>query len=378
MKRVSLKNKNSKQEYTGQAPSVFVGHYGYPNVNVGFLNLEKYTEEDEPLKWSAENKQIPEIIDLRTSLINSTFRTRITSFSDRLLKMGQEIAMSRAPVDVDIELLKKPNYKTTFQGVAQPHGPRIGLKKARLSGNVKIDRRVEKAVYDTDLKAGVAITNLFSKGVDEHKLSRLLSIGDFGVKNQRKMVPTRWSITAVDDTLGKQTIKDVKDLSEGDCRIYSGGYLGNQYVILLYDDLWSYELFEGYLPKLQKEGTVAWETDEEGYNGRKNYASQTAGGYYASRLAILESLKRERSQSSVIAFRFVTEEYTAPLGVWVVREAVRKAMSTTPTLFYDRNSMQTFAIEYCKRVFSFDITDTLLRSKTLTRFRTQQRLNRWL
>src|SRR2546426_7645270 len=34
--------------------------------------------------------------------------------------------------------------------------------------------------------------------------SRAFSVGAFGIETNRRFVPTRWSITAVDDTIGKQ------------------------------------------------------------------------------------------------------------------------------------------------------------------------------
>ncbi|MFO8015903.1 MAG: hypothetical protein R6U32_02255, partial [Candidatus Woesearchaeota archaeon] len=32
-------NTSVKQDYFGESPNVFVGHYGYPRLNVGFLNV---------------------------------------------------------------------------------------------------------------------------------------------------------------------------------------------------------------------------------------------------------------------------------------------------------------------------------------------------
>ena len=69
--------------------------------------------------------------------------------------------------------------------------------------------------------------------------------------------------------------------------------------------------------------------------GRKKYAENTVGGYYAARIAVLEQLRIIKKQSSVLALRFVDpNEYIAPLGVWVVREAVRRALKSKPIIFY--------------------------------------------
>ncbi|HLC66026.1 MAG TPA: hypothetical protein VJK52_00115, partial [Candidatus Nanoarchaeia archaeon] len=33
-------NQVAKQEFAGKTPNLFVGRYGYPNVNIGLLNVE--------------------------------------------------------------------------------------------------------------------------------------------------------------------------------------------------------------------------------------------------------------------------------------------------------------------------------------------------
>lgn len=375
-KVVAQRSLKAEQDYTAQSPNVFVGSYGYPRVNVGFLNVGEYTEHDEPLKWSRENKQIPHIVGLRSSLINSNFNQHIKSFSDRLTTMAQEVSMARRPADLEVHLKKKPRLRTSFNQDAQPHGPNAPLKQARFTGNVATDHRVEKVVDDTDRKAASGLGALYGKGVDEHRLTRLLSIGNLGVGAQRTMVPTRWSITAVDDTLGKQLIARLKQRPEGECTVFIGGYLGNEYVILCYDDVWSYELFEGYLPRLRAAGDAAWETDYEGYKGRTEYAQETAGGYYAARLSILEELLRRGRQASVLALRFVTQEYSTPLGVWVVREAVRKAMQNGRS-FPDREHLHRFVVQHCKERFGSDVTGLLAQSRLLKNLKTQTRLRQW-
>lgn len=371
-------NAMAKQEYVGEVPNIFVGQYGYPRVNVGLLNVEEYKDHDEPLKWSRENTQIPTIVDLRTRLINSTFQQHVKSFSDRLTSMAQEVSMAKRPAEVEVALSKRPRFTVTFNESTKPHGPNVRLTRANFTTNVATDPRIEKRVDDTDLKAAPALTGLYKKGVDEHRLTRLLSIGNLGVKAQRKLVPTQWSITAVDDTLGKRLIEEVKECPEGDCRVYTGGHLGNAYVILCFDDVWSYELFEGWLPRLKTHGDAAWETDYENYLGRKEYAQETAGGYYAARLAILEHLRQRQRQASILALRFVTEAYSVPLGVWVVREAVRKTMAAKPQCYPDRTAMQRAAVALCKERFGYDVAPLLAqRSRLLKNIKVQTRLRQW-
>ena len=121
-----------------------------------------------------------------------------------------------------------------------------------------------------------------------------------GVKKNRKLVPTRHSITAIDDTLGKQLITNIKQYPTLDeYRLYSGVYFGNVYFILMFPEIWSYELFEMYLPGAvwNFTGKIELMTDYEDYYGRKGYASNCVGGYYTVKLAILEHLTQRKRQA---------------------------------------------------------------------------------
>ncbi len=361
-------NMKAKQDFFGAAPNVFIGKYGYPNINVGLLSTEQYNNHDAPLHWSKNNYQIQNVIDLRTALVNSTFNTNIKSFNDKLLDISQEVSLSTKPVDIEVNLNKKPSFNLSFNQDTMPHGPTVKLKKARLTENPKIPAKVDKIVSDHDLKATDAISTL-RKGYDEHYLTKILSVGNLGVKNQRKLVPTRWSITAVDDIIGKQITNEIKKYPESNYLAYFGGYLGNYYLILFFPHCWSYELFETLVGE-----TASFATDHEFYRGRKTYADNTAGGYYATRHAVLEKLSDAKRQAGVLALRFITNEYWAPLGVWVVREATRKSMQSKPIEFGSKELMMKYVRVFIKKKFNFDVDILLNQSNLLIYMKTQKKL----
>jgi hypothetical protein len=197
----------------------------------------------------------------------------------------------------------------------------------------------------------------------------VLSVGNLGTATERKLVPTRWSITAVDDIVGKQMIEEVKRYSQSDYLAFFGGYLGNYYLVLMFPHCWSYELFESIVGEQS-----SFSTDYEGYDGRKEYADNTAGGYYAARHAILEKLSSIKRQSGVLALRFITNEYWAPLGVWVVREATRKSMASKPLEFGSKELMLKYAEAFVKKKFNFDISPLLRQSRLLDRIDKQRTL----
>ena len=204
----------------------------------------------------------------------------------------------------------------------------------------------------------------------------MLSVGSFGIGKNRKLVPTRWSITATDDTLGKHLISEIKDYQSSDIKAYFGGYLGNYFLILVFSDVWSYELFEMYAPDnfLNKSSDVKFTTDYEFYDGRTMYAENTAGGYYASKLPILEELRKQKRQGTILALRFITSEYTVPLGVFVVREAVRKAMSSNPLEFASKELMMLYATKFVLKKFGINLLEIVRKSKVLNQVKEQRKL----
>ncbi len=114
-------------------------------------------------------------------------------------------------------------------------------------------------------------------------------------------------------------------------------------------------------------------TDYESIFGRKTYASSTVGGYYACRHGILEKLNQLRRKASVLALRFTTPEYTVPLGVWVCREATRKALAKQPLMFSGKEELIQYATRMC---LQYKIDPILLKqSKLLHEMNTQQRLD---
>ncbi len=370
-----------KKDFFGSSPAPFVGHYGYPELNVGILSTEDSSAwlHDAPRYWAEEDYGIAQIAALRSTLVNSRFRVHVKE-STRFLEISKEVGMASRPVDVEVNLKKKPVFKLDLQPFVTPMGPSVELVKAVVTENPKIDQKVERVVSDTDLKASNAIIYLYRNRFDENFLTRLLSIGNLGLKRNRRLVPTRWSITAIDDTLGKSIARQIKDYRGINYQLYFGDYLGNYYLIMFIPDAWSYELFEMYMPKASwnQSNTVQYTTDYESYMGRKDYAKNCAGGYYSVRLAVLEKLAELKRRGSALTMRFITDEYTLPLGVWVTREAARMALKKKPIEFNSLELMLDYAKSFIIKKFGYNLERAYKNSRLLTDIRTQKRLSDFL
>jgi DNA repair protein NreA len=380
------------ENFQADAPAIFVGRYGYPNVNVGFLTPPEKKEDtwihDAPKIWSSRGFDIPKVINYRSTLINSRFKSDIKmgynnnnnnniKNNNKMIEIAQEVTQATKPVELEMNLQDKPKIKMNFDPYLAPTGPNANAKKVDITSNPHIEKQVEKRVSDIDLGSAQAVNELFNKGYDENFLSKLLSMGNLGIGKNRKLVPTRWSITAVDDTIGKEIIEQIKDYEMIQPTLFFGGYMGNYYLIMMFEDVWSYELFEMYAPAKRtiSDENMEYATDYEGYEGRHNYAETTAGGYYACRIGLLEKLKQIKKQSSCLVMRFISEEYSCPLGVWVCREAVRKALLGKKHIFETKEQMIGYAKFIISKKFNYNIDIMLKESKLYNNIKKQTKLN---
>ncbi|MBN1386679.1 hypothetical protein JW968_06960 [Candidatus Woesearchaeota archaeon] len=369
---------SDKKEMESSSPGVFVGLQEYPRLSVGILNpiqRQDAWQYDSPKFWSESDFRIEKIMDFRSSVINSRGFTIAKRF-DKQVEMAQEVAMASKPVDVEVEFKKRPFFRMNLDPFSPPVGAYGDIERAEITSSPSINTKIEKVVGETDLRAVEGVKILYEKQIDENQIIKLLSVGTLGVGADRKLVPTRWSITATDDMVSKFRVEEVKNFSEDGNYAYFGGYLGNYYLILFIPGVWSYELFEIYAGS-GKEKELKYSTDHEFFGGRKDYAQNCVGGYYAARLGIADLMRCKKFQSSVLCLRFITDEYYAPLGVWVVREATRKALKAKPLEFGDKDLMLHYAKIFAQKKFGIDLDGIFRKSLLLKELKTQKRLSQF-
>jgi len=329
-------------------PGVFVGRIGYPKVYAGPM-IPPYHGDTEildvPERWVG--KSIQDIIDYRFSLIRGKSRCDIHDAAQGggLLDTLQELAMGTGPTDSEASFARKPRKILTLSEETQPFGPSALLRSFKTS-NVSVDRRIEDAYYDRHLRAQEAVLELYEDGVLVSQIQRAFSVGMFGVGARRRLVPTRWSITAVDSTLSLRFVDEIKQYATIDeYRVHAFRNLDNIFVALLMPETWKYECIEAWFPGTtwnpsQQSGSAVLMGDSEDYWGRRTYAS-IGGCYYSTRLAISEALRRERRQASALVLREIHPGYIVPVGVWNVRESVRSALRTPARRFDNfQNALQ--------------------------------------
>ena len=399
------KTMRNVEVFGASPPGFFVGHFSYPNVYLGplipfqefetGLQISDYHLLDAPELWFG--RPMVDIIKYRSSLVRSNFRIHAniskksrkntpSLSSQRLLETSQHLSMAARPVDAESSI-ERMSLRMLMDNHALPMGPSGTTKKITVTENIKVHPKVEYCISDTDLKATEAVSDyLYKTGhVPESTIERVFSAGLLGQKNNRRLVPTRWSITAVDDIISKGLIEEIKKFPEiNDYQIFESTYLDNHFKILLFPGKFTYEMNEVWAPNtlwnISLDGSLQnlkpqIMTDYEFYSGRKNYASNITGAYYAARKSVCDYLYNIKRQARILIFREVSGGYVVPLGVWVIRETVKNAMYTAGPLKLDNFDD---AVKSMAEGFMFDYKYWKQSSKLINFIKSQRTIDSFL
>ena len=283
-------------------PSVFVGRYGYPRVKVGPMVPPLHGDTtilDKPEMWLG--KSIEDIVNYRLSLVRGVSDIDIHTTSGKYVESLQEIAMTDKSAESEVTFEKRPIINIEqekdlgLDTESAPFGPVAPLKDFKTS-SLSVDQRLEDAYYDKDLHAAEAIVDLYLKGVEISRIPRALSMGMLGLQ-KRRLVPTRWSISATDDIVSASLIRSIDNYTTLDFfEVHKYSHLGNYYtIILIPDDTWNFEMQEGWF---DSNGNLGVGVDFEDAKGLDHYPS-IAGAYFAARLAISEHLLQRRRKEEL-------------------------------------------------------------------------------
>ena len=305
-------------------PSVFIGQWNYPDVLAGPLVTPIHgntTIMDMPEAWISGNRTQEEIIRDRLNLIRGTMLVNVTNINSRYVEKLQEVALSGNSVESETDFLRLPQGLSLSEEHT-PHGPSAPIERFEITES-NWQRDLEKVYYDTDLPAKDAILDLHAENIPFSTIQKAFSTGTMGRKRKRRLVPTRWSITACDTAIADSLLARVKQCALLDTvRVHEFSSLNNRYAVILLPTAWQYEWTEAFLHVLGNEEYIF--SDHEG-SGKKTTYSPLGGCYYSCKMAVLETLFREQKQAGVIVLREALKGYI-PLGVFNVRENVRSAM----------------------------------------------------
>ena len=318
-------------------PSVFVGSYGYPKVSVGPMVPPMHGDTtllDSPELWVG--KSLEEIVNFRLSLIRGIKNISINEPNGRYIENLHEVAMSSRPIDSELQFYKNPKPVAFIDGESAPFGPVGEVSSAKFS-STSSDKSIQRAYYDHDLKAQDAVVSLYNRGIEISKIQKCFSVGMFGKK--RKLVPTKWSITATDSIIAESLMSEILEFDLIDsCRVFSHDHLGNMFSVVLFPHRWLFENQEAW----HTGNSIGFGSDIEDAKGI-DHSPVTAGAFFAAKLGVAEYLLEKKCQASALVLREIRPEYAVPVGVWQIREAIRSAMKNEPYIAENFDDGVTFA-----------------------------------
>ena len=319
---------------TQTPPGVFIGEYNYPGVYAGPMAV---ADTSKPF-FSRElfGKPMDELLKLNANRYRTSKTVRVTNIDSPFILELQDAAMSTNNVEMNFKNEKFIMRDSGKEAFDTPVGPMAIVSTLKIIENPKIPRKVDQMREDFHLKSQPALIKLYESGYEVAYLQGILSAGILGEKKRRKLVPTKWSITAVDETINahlKEEITRYEQINE--LMLFTGEYLGNRFQVILLPGPYSFEMFEKWgSGSVWGEGDVSH--DWEWISGRKDYADEITGAYYAARLSVSQYLARIRRQASIIVLRRIGGEYHSPMGVWVIRETVKNILSGPALKYNDR------------------------------------------
>lgn len=332
-------------------PSALVGEFGYPKVNVYFMvppgkrgNRAKYY--DDPHGWILNRESITGIIELRSSMISAILNSPVNNPWVLYEKEISLAMLSLKPVDSEVTLRRPPVPSLKFDGITRPIGPSGPVERIRISDNPQLHEKLEKVIWD-DIKAEEAIKSLYLSGMDVYEIQRAMSLGTLGSLKRRRLVPTRWAITAVDEVLSrfmKKKTRERKWINEIEVRY--GEYIGNRYIIVLFPGPGNFEWLELWQPRglwtKSVNKPIIWRVFEDNLGG----ISAVDGGFSAAKIAILEHLFKRKRSADVLIIREILPTYYAPVGNWHIRETVREIMAKEPIKVMEINEIRRFVNKF--------------------------------
>ncbi|MEM4155149.1 MAG: Nre family DNA repair protein [Archaeoglobaceae archaeon] len=360
-----------KEIFGSSPPALFVGRANYPKVRVCPAVppvVGDTTLYDKPELWG--EMPIEKILDFRYSLIHGQFIADVRNPRSREADILQEISLYEKPVELEVIFEKPPAPKVLFDDSTPPMGPSAPAKDVRICSTPKAPRVVEEVYESTDLGAFEAMRLLYEEGIAVSHIQKLLSAGALGVR--RKLVPTRWAITAVDDSISKQIIEYLKHFENLDhYRVFVLKEKSNLFMVILTPQTWCFEWGEAWFPQTTWNfgNEMFIETDWEDHRGRRTYAS-LGGCYYASRLATTEYLRKIGRQAGAIVWREIYPGFKIPIGVWFVREMLRKCFNQK---FIEFNTLEE-ALDYLRGFSKAGIDNWVKNSKLIDHMRGQKTL----
>lgn len=345
-------------------PSNLVTVKKYPILNLGVLASEETVNLniEDPSYLATKNYSFEDIIKHKSLLINfytpvSAYDVKDNKFYEKVLEISQSIK------SLDIEVKIKKIFEERFHTkIFSFFGFKGKIEQLSINDNPKIPN----ILYEiSEISAKEGVVKLYESNFSDYYISRLFSLGFFGYSINRKLVPSKWSITAVQRIIEEKINREIKDF-----KIISSYFLsqnriyGNDLYGIIFPGNGEVEMLEVLMP-----GSA--------YNREGNYPiigkDSESGGYYAVRLSFKEFLRMNKFRANLLLIRVVTNEYKFPLGSWVLREGTKIMFKKKIEIYSSMNEIlnhlnNIFWNKYNMTIFKIIKNSEIINRKSILRF----------
>jgi len=322
-----------KQVYSKPFNLVYESNYPSLIIGPGIYNNINDAKSNNPKDWITQKTTNIEQNRIKQVFAYKNYSKNQAKTPNKDILEIQHLIKSEKETELEINILnKKINISDKISGI---NNKGMILNKIKIVDNIKVSKPIDKITNDTQLKSKDAIIEFYDKTKDPYKIEQLLSMGLLGLKKDRIFVPTRWSITCIDDTLGKNIFPKIENNPIIDkFKMHKLEFYDNTFYVIFMPYSWGFEMVEY---KNQELISIDFEINKP----KKEYAYQVTGAYYAARLMVLDYLEKIQKCARVIVLRDIKPTYNSK-GVWVIREAVKEALKKEEKLFDDLNDLIKF------------------------------------
>ncbi len=368
LKRVKLEFKPSK-EIDGYGAGSIVGEKNYPLLNI--YNVSNPEKKSCFLNdYNTVKKDYDHIIKLKVqNIFSSNNSIHIKKINDNISKNIVDIYKSKNPVNFTSEFEKEIEFKkiniSKFFGIL---GGENNIKSITLNQNSKTSKQIEKFT-ENDIKSKDAMISLYKKGINESQIINLLALGQFGVGFNRKLVPSKWANTAYDKNISDFLYDNViRNKFIENIEFFDFSDKGNHFFIFLFPNEYCFENIE--MINKNKSILIDFNNFQNKLIGKTD--PDTAGGFFATKLAILEYLNFKQKQASIVSIRLI-DNYEIPLGVIFIRECIRSAMKINKKKFVNIEELFLYLKNENNSIF-----DILSKSCAIKNMKSQKRITEYI
>ena len=203
--------KLKKEVEAPSPPNFLISWKSYPRVAIGpNLSLKGIPKD-------AYGLTLEEFVSVRAN--------QLRTFQMKGIRTKEETALSVKPVNFDVKLKSITGQSSDPRGI-------VAMIDKITPGDVKVPGKIYSLVDNYDIKAKDALLKIKNYGFEY--MVQTLSTGNLGIPTQRKLVPTRWAITAVDSILAKDYFVKIRSKPQlQNFELYQIEHWDNHFLIIL-------------------------------------------------------------------------------------------------------------------------------------------------